>query len=314
MFSQRLIFERLPGYPMSHAATICEVSKELIMCCWYSGSYEGASDVAIFSSFYDEGNGVWEKPRILVDTPGRCDGNPVLFRDSRGVIWLFYVTMFGPGWEYCRINYMRSYDGGLNWQDQGILRDELGWMVRNRPIITSDETLILPVYDEVSWSSMVMISENWGETWYVSSKVNVPGGCIQPVVVELDRGILLMYLRTRSGRIWRSFSHDGGMTWDPPEPTDIPNPNSNIELIKLRGGRLLLVYNDSPVKRTPLSVALSEPGSDRWIYKKDLEWGEGEYSYPSAIESSTGMIHVAYTNKRENIKHVVFRASWLTSS
>jgi len=308
-----LVFEKLPGYPMSHAATIYEVDRGSIMCCWYAGSYEGAEDVAIFSSFYDPENGMWREPRVLVDTPGQCDGNPVLFKDPRGVVWLFYVTMLGPGWRYCKINFIRSYDGGLSWRDRGVLRDELGWMVRNHPIVTSDGAIILPVYDEVLWNSMVMISEDWGENWSVSSRVSVPGGCIQPAVVELSKGVLLMYLRTRSGRIWRSLSNDGGMTWDPPEPVDLPNPNSNVELIKLKDGRLLLVYNDSPVGRTPLSVALSEPGSDNWVLKRNLECGEGEYSYPSAIESSSGMIHVVYTNRRENIKHVIFDVSWLTS-
>jgi predicted neuraminidase len=36
-----------------------------------------------------------------------------------------------------------------------------------------------------------------------------------------------------------------------------------------------------------------------------LEKGWGEYSYPTAIQSADGLVHIVYTWKRERIRHVV---------
>jgi hypothetical protein len=39
-----------------------------------------------------------------------------------------------------------------------ILRDELGWMTRKKPIVLDEGDGLLPIYDERVWTSRVMIS------------------------------------------------------------------------------------------------------------------------------------------------------------
>jgi len=59
-------------------------------------------------------------------------------------------------------------------------------------------------------------------------------------------------------------------------------------------------------------VARSVDSGQRWEKPLDLETNPGEYSYPSVIQASDGLIHVTYTFRRCAIKHVAFSESWLT--
>jgi alpha-L-rhamnosidase len=93
--------------------------------------------------------------------------------------------------------------------------------------------------------------------------------------------------------------------------TSLPNNNSGLDAVTLKDGRQLLVYNHvlpppgkSKGDRSPLNVAVSPDGKD-WYAAVVLENdGLGEYSYPSVIQSSDGMVHIVYTWRRQRIKYV----------
>src|SRR5690606_13796334 len=88
--------------------------------------------------------------------------------------------------------------------------------------------------------------------------------------------------------------------------TSLPNPNSGTDAVTLSDGRHVLVYNHSATEkvRVPLNVAVSEDGR-RWRSAAVLETEPpGQYSYPCVIQSSDGLLHVAYTWKRLRMKHV----------
>ena len=72
----------------------------------------------------------------------------------------------------------------------------------------------------------------------------------------------------------------------------------------LRDGRHLVVYNHATRARTPLNVAVSDDG-EAWEPALVLESEPGEYSYPAVIQTRDGLVHVTYTWKRQNIRHVV---------
>lgn len=312
MYEEKLIFKEIEGFPEHHASTITVLPDGDLLAAWYSCDYEGATNESIFYSRYDRERREWSKPEILVKTPNLPDGNPVLFTDRNGRIWLFYVTMYKRGWKFCKVKYIYSDDQGETWSEPKILIDELGYMTRNEPIYLSNGYLLLPLYDERDWSSLMYLTKDF-EKWIFSTKIACSTGCIQPAVVELSDHSLLAYMRRgKKGRYaWMSRSSDFGKTWSIPRETFLKNPNSAIELIRLSSGNLLTVFNDSFDKRTPLVVSLSLDEGRSWSYKRILESEKGEFSYPTAIQDNEDCIHILYTYKRLSIKHVIVDEDWI---
>jgi predicted neuraminidase len=313
-FNSEFIFEKIDGYPSCHAATLTELPDGDLMAAWYSGEYERAKDVAIFSSVRSKQTGKWSAPVILQDTPGLSEGNPVLFTDRRGRVWFFFVTMYGEKWTDCRMYYKISDDGGKTWSNPVTLIGEKGWMTRNKPIELKNGAFILPIYNEVKWSPLFMFSADGGNKWVMKGEdLRVPGGAIQPSIIQRTDGSLLAFLRTgeQGGNIWTITSEDSGLNWGNPIRTSLLNPNSAIDAVKLKSGAVVLAYNDSPFDRVPLVVALSMDDGETWQFEKKIEKKYGEFSYPAVIQSSDGIIHIVYTYKRTQIKHIEFNEEWL---
>ena len=128
---------------------------------------------------------------------------------------------------------------------------------------------------------------------------------IQPTLLTYPDGRIQALCRTKQKRIGQLWSDDGGRSWSKMTLTALPNPSAGICGVTLADGRQLLVYNHSPEERTPLVVALSADGID-WKPVMVLEnRHDGQYSYPTVIQASDGLVHVTYTFRRESIKHVV---------
>ena len=89
------------------------------------------------------------------------------------------------------------------------------------------------------------------------------------------------------------------------------NPNSAADLIKLKNGHLLLVYNDNNEgERLPLTVAISDDNDRTWEYKRDIVTSGETAAYPTAVQTKDGKIHIMYTShERRQIDHVVFEES-----
>jgi len=124
-------------------------------------------------------------------------------------------------------------------------------------------------------------------------------------------GTLQAIGRTRSERVFETWSRDGGRTWGPISLTSLPNPNAGLDAVTLRDGRHLVVYNHTTQGRSPLNVSISRDGKT-WNAALVLEGEPGEYSYPAVIQSLDGRVHVTYTWKRQRIRHVVIDPALLT--
>ena len=315
--SKEHIFEGKKFFPQCHASTLVALDNGDILSAWFAGSYEGHSDVAIWLS--KRGQRGWSDPIKVADVEEMPCWNPVLFNDNKGTIFLFYkVGKTIPSWFTM---FKTSTDDGDTWSEpKELIKGDTGGRgpVRNKPIILSDNTFLAPASTETEtdWDAFVDISKDGGKTWTKSGMVPRDAdqfegkGLIQPTLWESKPGMVHMLIRSTEGFIYRSDSEDNGLSWSKAYPTDLPNNNSGIDLIKLENGALVLVYN--PIKgnwaaRTPIVCSISYDNGNSWEDELVLEHNEkpkdktdGEFSYP-AIVSRGNMVYITYTWKRRSV-------------
>ena len=295
-------------FPSCHASTLVEVSPGIVLAAWFGGKEEGARDVAIWCSRFD--GTAWGPVREAARAERVPCWNPVLFKTVDGETLLFYKAGESPrSWSGL---VKRSRDGGVTWSDAELLPAGILGPIKNKPIQLEDGTLVCgsSVESWRAWACWVELTDDNGKTWSKHGPIEVPGkryGLIQPTMFLTNAGHIRFLCRaTRSiGKICLAESKDGGRTWSSARPIDLPNPDAGIDAVRLRDGRVALVYNHTPARRSPLNVALSEDDGDSWEQVLTLEDQPGEYSYPSVIQAQDGKLHIAYTWKRQRIKHVI---------
>src|SRR5205085_9438457 len=134
--------------------------------------------------------------------------------------------------------------------------------VRAKPIQLKSGTVLAGTSLEShrNWTPYVDRSADDGKTWKRSNAFNVPEqfGQIQPTLFEGKDGLIVALMRSRNPRlVCRSESKDGGETFTPAEETALGNPSSGIDAGRTKAGDVFLIYNPSPLARTPLSLARS---------------------------------------------------------
>ena len=68
-------------------------------------------------------------------------GNPTLFQDPGGRIWLFYVSLTGHYWNSALLHVVFSDDGGRSWAPPRMLSSHPGLMVRHPPLAVAGGSL-----------------------------------------------------------------------------------------------------------------------------------------------------------------------------
>jgi len=196
---------------------------------------------------------------------------------------------------------------------------QTGWMTRTHPLILESGKILMPLYSDGFNFGLIAISEDDGKTWRSSLPI-VGRGLNQPTLIVRKDGSIDAYMRDdgdEPGRILISNSKDEGYSWTYAQKSEIPNPGASIEVMKLKSGNWLLVYNDVENGRYRLAAAMSDDDGDSWKWKKELENLKGRsFSYPSVIQAQDGRIHVTYSyhvsDNKKSIKHVVFKENWVT--
>src|SRR5262249_40512759 len=274
------------------------------------------------------GGTAWSPPKPVAHDPFRSVGNAVVWQAPDGLVWLFYVVRDGATWSTSRVQLKVSNDRGETWSDASVLSNEPGMMVRNRPVGLPAAPSPLPASHETGHdpeavgpdsTSLFLLFDPKARAWIKSGPIRSPKGNIQPAPVELEPGHLVAYCRRGGdyspktvGYLVRAESRDGGRTWTEGVDSKFPNPNAAVDFLKLRSGRLLLVYNDCFHGRTPLTVAFSSDGDKTYPVKRNLAEGPGDFGYPQAFQARDGSIHVVFTSERRTVvNHAVFDEGWV---
>lgn len=227
-----------------------------------------------------------------------------------------------------------SNDDGKSFQKPIVVTSGPGYHVMNndRATILSNGRVVCPV----SWTDDVaknghfictcFLSDDGGQTWRQSKdQVDQPmRGAMEPELVELETGKLLMIIRTQLGIIATSTSDDGGEHWSAPGKLPLQSPEAPATIRTIPStGDLLLVWNNVFDKskghggeRTPLTAAISRDGGTTWENIRNLENDpDHTYAYTSMLFHKDRLLLSYYVGDRRTGKYSSrFRSlpvSWL---
>lgn len=299
-------------FPQCHASTMIPAGDGSYLFAWFAGKHEKNDDVAIWMS--DGKPGQWSKPRMVAKVNNEPHWNPVLFTTPDNKIYLFFKV--GKEIDDWITWYQTSTDKGRNWSEpvQLVAEGKGGrGPVRNQPIILSDGNWLAPASVEKNkvWNAFTDLSADAGKTWNASDTLKLDRniitgeGIIQPALWESKPGQVHMLLRSSAGAICRSDSKDGGKTWSAVYKTSLPNNNSGIDVARINGDTIAVIYN--PVDknwgdRFPIRVSVSTDNGTSWNDHFDIEKGkdDAELSYPDLFYED-GHLIACYTWNRQRI-------------
>jgi predicted neuraminidase len=323
------------SFPESHASTIVVLKSGDLMAAWFGGTKERNPDVAIWGS--RRVGGKWSVPVELEREPNMPSWNPVLFHTADGVLWLYAKVGPSPGgWHGVRLH---SEDEGLTWSKREDLPAGFLGPIRAKPLILPDGTIVAgSSVERNGWNVWIERSSDDAKTWTKFGPITVPkeldavtkpwpepapdsvsmkpgsdakpgsrkyDGIIQPSIIHLGGQHLRLYARshTLAMEIAVADSFDNGATWTQAHYLDMPNNNSGLDVIRLKDGRIVMIYNDTSDGRSPLNLAISRDGEHFRMFKT-LEDIVGQYSYPAIVEGPDGGLELTYTWQRKTIKYV----------
>lgn len=321
---------------VQHGSSLIELDDGSLLVSWYAGSKEGARDSRILVRHSAAGGANWEPPQIAVN-PHECAdeswfsnktlGNTVLFQDKENIVWLFYAAVEFGGWSGAHVDYKISRNRGRTWSESHRLTNGLGDIPRSKPVELGPRELFLPLSHSALWKypsgARLEIADG-----RIVRRMSFPipsAKCSHPAFVAFDPDRVFAFLRARGGgKLQGTFFDPGKNGWSVPEATNLPNPDSAIDAVRLNDGRILLAYNDDGTIRNPLSIAVSDDPAERdgegsfpagGAFRKlrdiDNELGQ-DFSYPSLVRARDGTFYLTYTwHYRSAIKCVHFDANWL---
>ena len=239
-----------------------------------------------------------------------------------GRLWLYYK--FGTSPSQWTAGRRYSDDDGKSWSAVEHLPAGIYGPIRAKPLVMEDGTIVSgsSVESYRSWAVWLERSTDGGKMFSRIGPIGVPAaggvsggavdngkstsGLIQPSVVSMGGKKLRLYARSTQdiGRVCVADSLDAGLTWTQARPLDVLNPNSGIDAVALRDGRVVLVYNNTARGRSPLNLAVSRDGEKFTMFRTLEDALGGEFSYPNVIQGKAGDLHIVYTWRRKKIKYV----------
>lgn len=314
-FEQGNIFNKGMKTDSAHASTVLLLPDGRYLSAWFGGTGEGNDDVRIWYAFFEDGK--WSEPQKIATTDNLPHWNPVLQDFGTYARLYFKVGKDTASWvtKFSDYSYTEKTWSSVTELVPGDTSGGRG-PVKNKCLVTSKGTIIAGASTEQGdWKAFFDISEDGGNTWKRTEYVETPKKLlknvqmIQPTVWEDGSGIHAFF-RTKSGRIYRSDSLDGGYSWCKAYETALPNNSSGIDCVMTDNGWLWLAYNPIKVNgiRNKLMLSVSKDGGNTWEDVKMLEKSLNlfaEFSYP-AIIAEGNRIFITYTYKREIIKYVTF--------
>jgi predicted neuraminidase len=316
-----------------HSPTAAEISAGGLRAFWYGGSHEGSTDVAIYTSVYSPQSARWTRERVVITRAlaqrqlrryVRKLGNPVVGRDHRGRLWLYFVSTSLGGWASSAINAMVSEDDGASWSPPRRLITSpffnLSTLIKGASFLFADGSVGLPAYHELLGKFAELLRLDGDGNVVAKTRLTWGRSSLQPEIVPRSSSDAVAFLRYAGDppkRMLAMQTGDGGAHWSSAAKTALANPDAGISCAALADGSLLLAFNDSETNRETLALALSPDFGSTWRVIHRLEGDRDaaqtavdDYSYPWILQDRAGDVHVLYAWGHRYIKHVRFNPAW----
>lgn len=284
-------------------------------------------NVAMASRSYDGGQ-TWTQPEVLFSHARRgvwctelfaeCDPPFIAVHTYNAESWYRELQTF--------ISY--SFDGGETWQEPSSFPCGLNGVSLRQGIVLSSGEWLFPLYRQevrtgFDWPEDILttkpgflcgvaVSSDEGMSFQrygaLRSDEGVP--LWEPNCAELENGHIVMLMRAQK-YLYVSESFDYGRTWSDPRETRIPNANTKLTLLKVRG-QILLISNfaadPSWEGRTHLEIWISDDFMRTWKKKLPIMPPEERWFYPHAFADEwENMLYVACENgKRHELIKIPF--------
>lgn len=298
----------------------------------------------IVAALSGDGGLTWSAPRDLIKTPDMDDADPNILVDGDRVF--VYSTTVPKGMKRItgsKVFMTRSDDQGTTWTQPEQIPLPYKYFVgkTQNGIKLMDGTLAMGFSwdlwaqrgtpakseSEMNLASGVLLSKD-GIHWTPFGQLHVwlqkvtpysTNGLAEPALVQLANGDLLMIMRTGTMFHWESRSHDGGLTWDPPRQSTVIGHNDPVSVWRLEQepSEIAVAFDNSPIDRWPLSVAISADGGLHWSKPRNVATTNGlDVSYPSMTQAKDGTIVVVWQLElqegvREEIHWARFTREWV---
>jgi sialidase-1 len=311
--------DKNPRYSEGSVAILTDGSLLYATTEFIGGAADAATARVIARSSRDGGR-TWGEPRVLQENVGKQNVMSVTLRRLKpnavdGPLGLFYLVKNGP--TDLRVHLRVSTDEAKTFGDAVCVTDQPGYHVMNNDRVTvlSSGRITCPI----AWSADIgkpnlghftcicFYSDDLGKTWKKSADaVDAPKrGAMEPEVIELADGRLMMIIRTQVGHIATAISKDGGDHWGEPSHLPVKAPESPATIRRIPAtGDLVLVWNNTFAAgkghggtRTPLSAAVSSDEGKTWKHVRNLESNPAEtYAYTSILFAKDRIVLTYYVS------------------
>lgn len=298
-----VVYQATPEHPRYTEGSIIALNDGALLFAVteFHGSGSDFAKAHIIGRQSTDGGRTWLPSRVLqANTGGMNVMSVTLRRLADGSIAMFYLqknshTDLAP---YMRI----STDEAVTFGDPVQVSSTTGYHVVNNDRVTELSTgrLLMPaastpdVTTDNHFRSHCFLSDDGGKTWRdgIGTVDADKRGAMEPEVIELKDGRIMMLVRTQLGYPGKAYSQDGGDTWGPMMSLGVQGPEAPATLRRIPStGDLLLIWNNTYTagaghggERTPLTAALSRDEGETWTVADNLESDSNRtFSYTSLM-------------------------------
>ncbi len=289
-------------YPRHSEGDTAVLKDGRLLLAWteFEGKFADDAPAVIAGKASQDGGRTWGEKFVLQPNIGRRNVmSASLLRKRDGELLFFFLRKDGP--EDLSVWMRRAVREPDQWTSPVRVSTLSGYHVMNnaRVIELSSGRLLAPTAhtpdaakQHKAMSCLCYLSDDGGATWR-SAKTRIgfsESAAMEPGLVELKDGRILMIIRTVRGCIYTSHSADGGDTWSEAMPTSLTAPAAPASIARIPStGDLLLIWANNPKgakatwkERTPLAAAISRDDGNTWSAPRNIEDDpKGSFGYCS---------------------------------